>query len=228
MFLMPLTWTFAERYETAYAARHLSDIALSGLTTKLFAIHAPQGLPAMIRALLDDYRLLKRELWENMPANPYAILADTIKQASSTSDFSLSTRDRDALAKLVLLGCSLDSPTMRNFSVMALDYLKLHPATGTRYLHDVIRRASAGRVRDKAMEVRSFLETHNDGRTLLRGGRWPVDANSLLHLKPEMESRSVVDQSTEPNLYSAPAGEDPVSAGIQARHMGNDDGTEPG
>ncbi len=228
LFLLPFTWTFAERYETTYAARHLSDVALSGLTTKLFAIHAPQGLPAMIRALLDDYRLLKREIWGNMPANPYAILSDTIKQASSTEDFSLRRRDCDALAKLVLQGCSLDSPTMSNFSVIAMDYLKLHPATGTKYLQDVIRRASVQRVRDKAVEVRSFLETHNAGQTLLRGGRRPVDANSLLHLKPEMESHSVVGQCTEPNLYVALAGENPASVDIQARRVGNDDGTGSG
>ncbi len=160
----------------------MNSAAEKQLVIKLFNYSHPSGIPGMIQELYMDGRLDASDVWKQLENNAYLLLARALERALRSQALPVDIEDRNRLAVIVSRLSKNDHELAQRFSIASLQYLKLHPASSTKYLYSIERNAASLTVRSAASGLRNYLEANQTAHQfLLRPPRMQTADKNLLH-----------------------------------------------
>ncbi len=153
------------------------------LVNVLYRLHNVNGLSAMVQALYCDPLLARREMWDRLPANPYAVLSDVLLHACRCQCEPLPARHNRMLSELALSCESVGIRGTNNFVSRVLDYFESNPHGNARNAKMLANQCKYGKHRDRASRLWQDIEVlEHDKASLLRKASDVSTEETLVHL----------------------------------------------
>ncbi len=153
------------------------------LVNLLFRLHSVNGLSAMVQGLYSDPLLTRREMWNQLPSNPYAVLSDVLLHACRSQCEPLAARHSRMLSELAQSCDSVGLRGTNNFVSRVLDYFEANPYGNALNAKNLTRKLKYTKNRDRACKLWQEIQVlEHDRALLLRKASEVSDENTLVHV----------------------------------------------